>query len=412
MGSGGTPPVQVDPNDAVLANAQRMIAQGRATFRNDTFGDEEFWTGQLGLDRTLATLSPRAALALGVKVDVDALPSDVVAALKAGQVNLDDPAVTQTLLKAQAVIGVHAETQADGSVCNVGITCALCHSTVDNSPAPGIGHRLDGWPNRDLDVGAMIAALPNLAPFTQLLHVTDAQLRTVLKSWGPGKFDAEVFLDGKAFRPDGEPGAALIPAAFGLAGVSLHTYTGWGSVPYWNAFVANLLMHGKGNFFDPRLDNAEKFPIAAANKFGHIQRDEDEDRITPKLPALNIYQLAIDAPKPPEGSFDKDLAERGDQLFSGAAKCATCHNQDRAEAGWPMHLASDIGIDDFQAKRSPDERYRTTPLRGLWTHVKGGFYHDGRFATLLDVVNHYDTTMRLGLSAQDKAALVEYLKSI
>src|SRR5215510_13090333 len=328
MGSGGTPPVQVDPNDAVLANAQRMIAQGRATFRNDTFGDEEFWTGQLGLDRTLATLSPRAALALGVKVDVDALPSDVVAALKAGQVNLDDPAVTQTLLKAQAVIGVHAETQADGSVCNVGITCALCHSTVDNSPAPGIGHRLDGWPNRDLDVGAMIAALPNLAPFTQLLHVTDAQLRTVLKSWGPGKFDAEVFLDGKAFRPDGEPGAALIPAAFGLAGVSLHTYTGWGSVPYWNAFVANLLMHGKGNFFDPRLDNAEKFPIAAANKFGHIQRDEDEDRITPKLPALNIYQLAIDAPKPPEGSFDKDLAERGDQLFSGAAKCATCHNQD------------------------------------------------------------------------------------
>jgi hypothetical protein len=412
MGSGGTAPVAVDPNSSVGAFALRMIAEGRETFRHDTFGDEDFWSNALQLDRALQGVSPAAALALGVKVDVSALPGNVVTALQAGKVDLDDPAVTQTLLAAHAVIGVEAVTHADGSVCDVGITCALCHSTVDDSLAPGIGHRLDGWPNRDLDVGAIIALAPNLSPVSSLLHVTDDQLRAVLRSWGPGKFDAEVFLDGKAFRPDGKSAATLLPAAFGLAGASLHTYTGWGSVPYWNAFVANLLMHGKGNFFDTRLDDATKFPIAAANGFGHIQRPEGEDRITPKLPALHIYQLALDAPRPPDGSFDAALAARGGELFSGAARCSTCHNQDRAEAGWPMHTGADIGIDDFQAQRSPDGKYRTTPLRGLWTHVKGGFYHDGRFPTLLDVVNHYDAALRLGLSDQDRAALVEYLKSI
>src|SRR5678815_2119700 len=227
----------------------------------------------------------------------------------------------------------------------------------------GIGHRLDGWANRDLNVGAIISLAPNLQPVADLLHVTVDQLKAVLGSWGPGKFDAEVFLDGKAVRPDGGPGAVLIPPAFGLAGVSLHTYEGWGSVPYWNAFVANLLMHGKGNFFDPRLDDASKFPIAAENRFGHIVRPPDEDRITPKLPALHMYQLALDAPQPPAGSFDAGLAEQGDALFEGKARCASCHNDDRAEAGWPMHTAAEIGIDDFQALRSPDGRYRTTPLR-------------------------------------------------
>ena len=412
MGADGTAPAAVDPNSAIGTVAMRMIAEGRDTFRHDTFGDEDFWSHSLQLNRALLGVSPAAALALGVKVDVEALPSGVVAALRAGKVDLDDPAVTQTLLAAHAVVGVEAVTHADGSVCDVGITCALCHSTVDNSLAPGVGHRLDGWANRDLDVGAIIALAPNLSPVSNLLHVTDDQLRAVLKSWGPGKFDAEVFLDGKAFRPDGKSAATLIPAAFGLAGVSLHTYTGWGSVPYWNAFVANLLMHGRGNFFDTRLDDATKFPIAAANGFGHIQRSADDDRITPKLPALNLYQLAIDAPRPPERSFDAALAARGDELFKGAAKCSTCHSQDRAEAGWPMHTGAEIGIDDFQAQRSPDGKYRTTPLRGVWTHVKGGFYHDGRYPTLLDVVNHYDATMSLGLSDGDKAALVEYLKSI
>jgi len=183
-------------------------------------------------------------------------------------------------------------------------------------------------------------------------------------------------------------------------------------VTYSNAFVANLEMHGIGNFFDPRLDDAAKFPIAAENHFGHIKVDEDDDRITPKLPALHVYQLAIEAPTPPAGSFDRDLAEQGDKLFEGKGQCASCHHQDRSEPGWPMHTASEIGIDDFQASRGPDDRYRTTPLKGLWTHMKGGFYHDGRFATLLDVVDHYNTTMNLGLTDQEKAAIVEYLKSI
>jgi hypothetical protein len=234
-------------------------------------------------------------------------------------------------------------------------------------------------------------------------------------SWGPGKFDAELFMDGKAFRPDGGSAATLIPPAFGLAGVNLHTWTGWGSVTHWNAFVANLEMHGKGRFWDPRLKDGVRFPIAAANGFDNVNPDlsPDDDRITPKLADLHLYQLAIPAPKPPEGSFDKDAAERGDALFTGKARCNSCHVEPLwTEPGWNMHTADEIGIDDFQANRAPDQRYRTAPLAGLWTHTKGGFYHDGRFATLLDVVNHYDAFLNLGLTAQEKNDLVEYLKSL
>ena len=236
-------------------------------------------------------------------------------------------------------------------------------------------------------------------------------MRQVLSSWGPGKFDAELFMDGKALRPDNKSAATLIPAAFGLAGVNLHTYTGWGSVTYWNAFVANLEMHGKGTFFDPRLDNAAKFPVAAQAKFGHVRMTPD--LITPKLAALHFYQLALQPPQPPGGRFDAAAAQRGKDVFMGAGKCATCHVPPLyTEPGWNMHTAGEIGIDDFQAKRSPDERYRTTPLRGLFTRAKGGFYHDGRFATLPDVVNHYDTVQTLGLTAAQKSDLVEFLKSL
>jgi hypothetical protein len=245
----------------------------------------------------------------------------------------------------------------------------------------------------------------------------------VLNSWGPGKFDAELVLDGKAFNPeqvtDGVvtgkdvSGATLIPPAFGLAGVNLHTWTGWGSIPYWNAFVANIEMHGKGNFFDPRLDNAAQFPLAAANGFGHIQRPEDEDLITPKLPALHAYQLSLLAPLPPTGSFDVAAAARGDALFEGKAKCASCHVPTiYKEPGWNLHTPEEMGIDSFQADRSPDQMYRTSPLKGLWTHSKGGFFHDGRFATLMDVVNHYDTLFSLKLTDGEKSDLVEYLKSL
>jgi len=248
-----------------------------------------------------------------------------------------------------------------------------------------------------------------------LLQVDEGTVRKVLSSWGPGKFDAELVLDGKAFRPDGRSAATLIPPAFGLAGINLHTWTGWGSVPHWNAFVANLEMHGKGRFFDPRLNDAARFPIAARAGFGNLNPmlDPAEDRITPKLPELHFYQLALQAPHPPDGSFDPAAARRGEALFVGKAKCNSCHVKPLGtEPGWNLHTAAEIGIDDFQSERAPDRRYRTPPLAGLWTHAKGGFYHDGRFPTLDAVVSHYDSFMTLGLSSQQRADVVEYLKSL
>ena len=402
------------------ANAQRMLDEGKQTFRFDTFGDEAFWSDALQLHRAIEGaqfggvgpgVSPATALAVGLKVDSDALPESLIAQLKHGRVNLQDPATTLALFKLNAVVGVKGSFNGDGSLKSVGITCALCHSTVDNSFAPGIGKRLDGWVNRDLNVGAITALSPNLAPVAGLLGVSEDTVRTVLNSWGPGKFDAELFLDGKAFRPDGKSAATLIPPAFGLTGVNLHTWTGWGSVTHWNAFVANLEMHGQGTFYDPRLNDPVKFPIAARAGFGNVRNDPD--LITAKLPALQFYQLAIPAPPAPAGSFDPVAAARGETVFKGAAKCATCHVPPiYTEPGWNMHTPAEIGIDDFQAKRSPDERYRTAPLKGLWTHQTGGFYHDGRFATLLEVVDHYNSFLGTNLTDQQKSDLVEYLKSL
>jgi mono/diheme cytochrome c family protein len=291
------------------------------------------------------------------------------------------------------------------------VQCALCHSTVDDSFAPGIGHRLDGWANRDLNVGAIVALSADLSAVAALLQVDQATVRTVLNSWGPGKFDAALFLDGKAFRPDGRTAATLIPPAFGLAGMNQHTFTGWGSVPYWNAFVANLEMHGSGTFFDPRLNDPAQFPVAARAGFGDVRAADD--RVTSKLAALQFYQLSIPAPAPPRGSFDPAAAARGQALFNGAARCSTCHVAPLfSEPGWAMHTGAEIGIDDFQANRAPDRRYRTTPLKGVWSHQKGGFYHDGRFATLADVVRHYDETFGLRLTPSHVSDLVEYLKSL
>lgn len=422
---------------AAVMNAQArksadLIAQGKQIFRFDTFGDEDFWGGQLRLHEAIEGeqfggvgpgVSPATALAVGLKVDVQALPQKLRNQLKRGQVDLNDPAVTLALLQLNAVVGVQGFFNDDGSLSSIGITCAFCHSTVDDSFAPGIGRRLDGWANRDLNVGAIVALAPDLSPFETLLGVDRATVVAVLNSWGPGKYDAELNLDGKAFNPEqvtdgvvtgtNVSGATLLPAAFGLAGVNLHTYTGWGSVPYWNAYVAILQMHGKGNFYDPRLDNADQFPLAAANGFGHIQNPVD--LVTSKLPALHAYQLSLLAPLPPEGSFDVAAAARGQALFAadGKAQCATCHVPPLfTEPGWNLHTPEEIGIDSFQADRSPDLRYRTTPLKGLWTHTEGGFYHDGRFATLLDVVNHYDTHFGLGLTDAEKSDLVEYLKSL
>ena len=180
---------------------------------------------------------------------------------------------------------------------------------------------------------------------------------------------------------------------------------------HWNAFVANLEMHGRGRSTIRGSTDATKFPIAAANGFDDVR--VNNDRITPKLAALHFYQLSLPAPRPPAGSFDRAAAAQGQKLFNGSAGCARCHVPPLfTEPGWNMHTAAEIGIDDFQAKRSPDERYRTTPLKGLWTHQKGGFYHDGRFATLRAVVDHYATVFGLTLSPTEKAQLVEYLKSL
>jgi hypothetical protein len=405
---------------AVDLNAAEQVQQGRQTFRFDTFGDEDFWGGTLQLHQAVAGaknggvgpgVSPSTALGLGLKVDVDALPDRLVEQLKRGQVNLDDPATTLALLKLNSVVGLTGAFDKRGTIRSIGIQCALCHSVVDNSLAAGIGHRLDGWANRDLNVGAIVAIAPNLKPVADLLGTDETTVRKVLNSWGPGKFDAELFLDGKAFRPDGKTAATLIPPAFGLAGVNLHTWTGWGSVTHWNAFVANLEMHGKGTFYDPRLNDASKFPIAAKAGFGNVRNTPD--LITPRLAALHVYQLAIPAPKPPATSFNAASATRGATLFAGKAKCATCHVPPLyTEPGWNMHTAAEIGIDDFQANRAPDGRYRTSPLKGLWTHTKGGFYHDGRFATLADVVAHYNTFFNLQLSDPEAADLVEFLKSL
>jgi hypothetical protein len=405
---------------AVEAHAIKEIREGRQAFRYATFGDEAFWGDVLGLHTAIAGaanggvgpgVSPKTALSVGLKVDSTALPRKVQRALRAGTLNLDDPAVTLELLRLDAVVGLTGFFDQANRLKSVGIQCALCHSVVDNSFAPGIGRRLDGWANRDLNVGAIIALAPRLEPIATLLGVDVPTVRTVLNSWGPGKFDAELFLDGKAFRPDGRSAATLIPPAFGLAGVNLHTWTGWGSVTHWNAFVANLEMHGKGTFYDPRLDDATRFPIAARERFGHVRAEED--LITPALAALHVYQLAIEAPSPPRGSYDKSAALRGRTLFNDQARCAECHVPPIfTEPGWNMHTPEEIGIDDFQANRAPDGRYRTAPLKGLWTHTRGGFYHDGRFATLADVIRHYDQHFSLGLSDSQRADLEQYLRSL
>lgn len=398
----------------------KTLREGRQTFRFDTFGDEAFWGDVLHLNEAIAGqanggvgpgVSPRTALAVGLKVDVSALPSSLKTALAAGQVDLNDPKTTLALLKLNSVVGVKGFFDAQGNLRSVGIQCALCHSTVDDSFAPGIGHRLDGWANRDLNVGAIVGLAPNLQPVASLLHTDVATVHRVLDSWGPGKFDAQLFLDGKAFQPNGRSAAQLIPPAFGMLGVNLATNTGFGSMTYWNAFVANLEMHGQGTFFDPRLDNAKQFPIAAENHFGHTKAAVD--RITPKLAALQAYQLSIKAPRPPSGSFDAKAAARGKVLFSGKAQCSTCHVPPLfTEPGFNMHPAKDIGIDGFQADRSPTHMYRTAPLAGLWTHLKGGLYHDGRFVDLHAVVRHYDSTFGLHLTSAEQDDLVQYLKSL
>jgi hypothetical protein len=432
-----------------------LFEQGKQVFRFDTFGDEDFWGGQLQLHKAIEGaalggvgpgVSPKTALtAAGLKVDVNALPGNLTAALKAGKVDLDSPATTLALLKLNAVVGVKGFFDTGGSLTSIGITCAICHSTVDDSFAPGIGNRLDGWPNQDLNTGLIVSLAPNLAPMAQQVLGSSDQaaidtLKQVLLSWGPGMYDAEVNIDAIGFKqdadgntligPDGKPESAAtrIPAAYGHLGENFHTWTGYfGDVTYWNAYVANLQMHGNGNFNDSRFEFIDpktgkpKYPAALRGNFNKLRHDPDE--VTSKLAPLHYYQLSLKAPAPPSGSFDRTAAAQGERVFNGQGKCSDCHMPPLyTDAGYNSHTPAELclrnskgEIDTFQADRGPrglNPGTLVTPqLSGLWARSKRGFYHDGRYATLLDVVNHYNSCFGLRLSPGQKGDLVEFLKS-
>jgi mono/diheme cytochrome c family protein len=355
-----------------------LATQGKPIFRFDTFGDETLWTDTLKMHEVIrSSVSPTTALSVGLKVDVDTLPEQVKADLQAGKIDLNDPATTVTLLKLGAVVGLVGRVDANNNLTRVGITCALCHSTVDNSFAPGIGKRLDGWPNRDLDPGAIIALSP---------AVTESQ-KAIYKSWGKGKYDPRFNQDKKNFP-------VVIPPAYGLANVDKATYTGDGDVSYWNRYVSVTQMHAHGSFVDERIN---------------VNVQNPPDMVTAKLPALKAYQLSIAKPAPRPGTFDAAAAERGRAVFMGGGQCATCH-MGATLTDDKTHTPAEAGQEAFYASRSATKQYRTTPLRGLWQHPP--YFHDGSAATLEAVVEHYNTKRSLNLTAQQKADLVQYLKSI
>lgn len=372
--SGGAPPT--------VPSERCDVDDGECIFRFDTFGNEQLWTDTLRLHEVVQMLPPTGALGLGLKVDAEMVPAEVLASA-----DLEAPETTVALLELGAVVGVQATVE-DGQVTRIGITCALCHSTVDDSVMPGVGARLDGHPNRQLDPGAIIAATPGVGALAESLGITVAMTKTVLNSWGPGKYDARTNQDGESFP-------VLIPPAYGLADVALETYTGEGPISYWNAYVAITQMGGQGTFVDEALD---------------ISIEADPDLVTPKLPALRDYQFSLLPPEPDPTSFDADAADRGEALFAGAATCSTCHSGSSFSDAPMLHEPAAVGQETNEARRSTTGMYRTTPLRGVSTHPP--FFHDGSAATLEAVVTHYDTTLELGLTPPQQADLVEYLKSL
>lgn len=403
--------------------ANKMLRRGKKIFRYETFGDEAFWTDTLLMHQVIASkrfggtgegISPMDALQLGLKVDKQKVTPLVVAASRLGVIPFDKNWVTMVLLKFNAVVGVSARFNGPLSLKlkSIGLSCAVCHSTTDNSVAPGFGRRLDGWGNRDLNVGKIVSLSPNLAAVARVQHSYVDSVKKYLESWGEGTYDAEYNHDGKTFRPDGKPGITVMPMAYGLAGVNAHTYTGWGSVTYWNAYVAGTQLMGDGVYYDPRMNDPKKYPLAVKNGDWN-KRPKGKDQISDKLAELHFYQLSLPAPKAPKRIYDKSAARRGELVFITRGKCASCHVPPLfTEPGYNMHSAAELGIDDYQAKRSPDEMYRTTPLKGLFTRMKGGFYHDGRFKDLNAVVEHYNNHMKLQLTSNEINDLVEYLKSI
>jgi len=404
-------------DETIRDNATEMLDQGRQSFRYETFGNERFWGGDLGLHEAIEGekhggkgpgLTLKAALAMGLKIDSDALEPDMRDALAAGRVDFESPDVTLALLRSRAIVGLTGNADGKGGLVSVGMQCALCHSSVDNSVADGVGRRLDGWANRDLDMGALMNLSPNLMPLAQILLTDETTLRDALKTWGPGRFDPALVLDGKLARPDKKPAAVLIPPTFGLAGLTRTASSGLGSVGHWASFASP---RAGGSIRDPRLDDAAQFPVASQERMGHLV--PTDDAIAAKLPALEFYQLSIPAPSAPSGSYDEAGARRGAEVFRTEGRCVSCHAEGlTSEPGYNFHKGEEIGIDNFQAERTPERLYRTKPLRGLWSHAKGGYYHDGRFATLADVINHYDTVMALGLDDAQKSDLAAYLQSL
>ena len=369
-------------NTAKVDASPKAIAEGQEIFRFETFGDEEFWTDTARMHEVVRdSVSPTMALTVGLKVDADAIPADVAAAIKSGKVDLESPATTVILLKLNAVVGLKGTvTTVDGkdTLVRLGITCALCHSTVDNSFSPGIGHRQDGWPNRDLNVGAIIALSPAITP----------EQKKVYNTWGPGKYDPRYNIDGKSTP-------LVLPPAYGLASIKNETYTAEGPISYWNAYVAVTQMHGHGNFSDPRLG---------------IDVKNSPDLVTPKLAALKNYQHSIETPRPPAGSADLAAAERGRVVF--ANNCAQCHvgATGTDNNSGVLHKPSETGMDAEYALRTANKMYRTTPLRGLWQHPP--YFHDGSAPTLADVVEHYNHVRQLHLKDAEKLDLVQYLKTL
>jgi cytochrome c5 len=362
---------------AGVAQGQAPATDGKQIFRFDTFGNEKFWTDTLRMHEVIASaVDPTTALSVGLKVDSEVLPPGILQ-----KVDLKSPATTVALLKMNAVVGVKGTVVSrDGkdTLTRVGITCALCHSTVDDSVMPGIGKRLDGWPNRTLNPGAIIALSPAL----------DAAKKQVYNSWGAGKYDPRFNQDGKNFP-------VLLPPAYGLSAAKLETYTGDGPISYWNQYVAVTQMGGQGEFKEPKL--------------GIDVKPAGPDLVKPKLPALRDYQHSLRAPAPPAGSVDAAAAGRGKALFTGAAKCSTCHSGS-ALTGDKLHDPAETGMEATYAARSVTKKYRATPLRGLWQHPP--YFHDGKAATLDAVVDHYVGALKLSLTADQKKDLVAYLKSI
>jgi mono/diheme cytochrome c family protein len=368
-----------------------LIARGKNIFRFDTFGDETFWTDTLRIHEVIsAAVDPTTALSVGLKVDTDSLPPAVVAGIQNGSISLTSPATTVALLKLNAVVGVKgtvSSVNGQDVLTRVGITCALCHSTVDNSFAPGIGKRLDGWPNHDLNPGAIIALSSALAPAQKAIY----------NSWGKGKYDAR-------FNFDGKNGPSVIPPAYGLKGVASVTYTGDGpDLAYWNRYVAVTQMHGHGSWVEARATPPE-----------NVQNPPD--MVLSKLAALQAYQLSIQAPPAPAGSFDVAAAVRGKTVFDGVGNCASCHTGDHlTDAPGKLHLPTEVVSEPEPsgpsfASRSATKMYRTTPLRALWQHAP--YFHNGVATTLEAVVDVYNTKKSLNLTAQQKADLVQYLKSL